>query len=196
MTKTGNDGGLNYLVAVVEAADGMTGPISNLLVVDYAPEGNTLPTLAPIADQQSGEGNTVLVTVTAADPDNRPQPLAFSGVNLPAGLTIDPTTGTISGLIAVGAAAQSPYPVTVTVSDGADRVDRTFTWTVTAPPTSTPTVSATSAPSATHTPSPTPSTTTQPSATATPSPTMTGQPTATPTVGAVSEIFLLPLIQK
>ena len=186
LAKTGTDGGLNYLVAVVEGADGMTGSLSNRLVVDYAPEGNTAPTLAPLADQQSGEGNRVLVTVTATDPDTRPQPLTFSGVNLPPGLTINPTTGTISGLIALGAAAQSPYAVTVTVSDGADQVERTFSWTVTASPTSTPTITVTPAPSAT----PTPSTTAQPS------PTPTSQPTATPTVDAGNAVLLLPLIQK
>ncbi len=46
LTKTGSDGGLNYLVAVVAAVDGMTGPTSNVLVVDYTPDGNT-PTVTP-----------------------------------------------------------------------------------------------------------------------------------------------------
>ncbi len=54
----------------------------------------------------------------------------FSAANLPSGLTIDATTGAITGTIASGAAAGSPYSVTVTVSTGSASASQAFTWTV------------------------------------------------------------------
>ena len=43
----------------------------------------------------------------------------YTAVGLPAGLTIDPSTGLISGVVASGDATYGPYLVTVTYTDGA-----------------------------------------------------------------------------
>ncbi|MEZ4619829.1 MAG: Ig domain-containing protein [Caldilineaceae bacterium] len=211
-TKDLTGAGLNYFVAAVEAADGMTGPTSSVLVVEYAPEGNMPPAIATIADQQHEEGEAVLLTVTATDPDNRPQALTYSAQKLPAGLSIAPATGRITGIVADGAAAQSPYAVTITVSDGADSAERTFTWTVNAPPTSTPTPTTnpgvtptrTATPTATDTPAATTSPmSTPPTTTPTATPTLTGTtaPTATPTptlevTGATGNQRFLPIVRR
>src|SRR5262249_10318295 len=52
---------------------------------------------------------------------------------LPAGLSINQGTGLISGTIAAGADADSPYTVVAGVWDGTQGHSQTFTWTVTAP---------------------------------------------------------------
>jgi hypothetical protein len=66
------------------------------------------------------------MTATAGTP-----PYTWSATGLPAGLTINPTTGAITGTpTAVGSG-----PVTVTATDsGTLSASTTFTWTVTAPP--------------------------------------------------------------
>jgi hypothetical protein len=54
--------------------------------------------------------------ITAGDPDPE-DTLSFSAANLPPGLTIDPETGLISGVIGYNASTYSPYTVTITVMD-------------------------------------------------------------------------------
>jgi len=78
------------------------------------------------------EGTLVNLAISATDVDG--PSLAYSATNLPTGLTIDPATGVISGTIAVGAAASSPYASSVTVSDGTTPVTVNFTWTIAAVP--------------------------------------------------------------
>ena len=83
----------------------------------------------PAADRADGEGSSVLLPTPATDPDG--QALAWSATGLPPGLAIDPATGVISGTIAAGAAAGSPYAVEVRVEDpGALFATDSFTWTV------------------------------------------------------------------
>ena len=51
-----------------------------------------------------------------APPTPTATPLTYAASGLPAGLSIDPATGLISGTIALSAASGSPYAVTVTVT--------------------------------------------------------------------------------
>ncbi len=73
----------------------------------------------------------VLWSVDAGASDADGDVLVFAARGLPAGLSINAATGIISGTIGFGAAAGSPYSVSVTVRDGAvvDATD-TFTWSV------------------------------------------------------------------
>ncbi|HEX5094854.1 MAG TPA: putative Ig domain-containing protein [Acidimicrobiia bacterium] len=82
-------------------------------------------------------GATVSFSAAATDADG--DPLIYEATNLPSGVTINASSGAISGTIATGAAASSPYSVAVTVRDGAaPAATDTFTWTVNAaPPTNT-----------------------------------------------------------
>jgi hypothetical protein len=58
----------------------------------------------------------------------------FSATGLPAGLSIDPNSGTISGTISSTANTSTPYSVTVSATDSnGDATNITFTWTVTPP---------------------------------------------------------------
>ena len=73
-------------------------------------------------------GAVVNLDADATDGDN--DTLTYSATGLPAGVTIAPATGVISGTLAVGSAGT--YNVTVSVTDGtasASPAD-TFTWTV------------------------------------------------------------------
>jgi hypothetical protein len=86
------------------------------------------PTLTTPPNQTSAEGSTVSLAITASDPNG--YPLTYDAVNLPAGLSINPTTGLISGTIAAGAAATGSFAVAVSVSDGTAATGQSFTWTV------------------------------------------------------------------
>ena len=77
------------------------------------------------------EGASVSVSAAATDADG--EAIAYTASGLPPGVGIDPNTGLIGGTIAAGAAAQSPYAVTVTLVQGAvSGPSDTFSWTVTA----------------------------------------------------------------
>ena len=60
--------------------------------------------------------------------------LSYMATNLPAGISLDESTGVFSGTIQPGAAAASPYTVEVTVDDNdgnpIDTASLSFTWTV------------------------------------------------------------------
>ncbi len=90
---------------------------------------NQVPTIVDPGAQQNSEGDLVSLAIAASDPDG--SSLSYAAVNLPAGLSIDPATGLISGVVDANAAAGSPYQVTISVSDGDATLSVTFSWTVT-----------------------------------------------------------------
>lgn len=88
---------------------------------------NRVPTLTSPGDRTNAEGETIALTLPASDPDG--DVLTFSTSGLPAGLSIDPATGLISGTLTSTNAGV--YRVTGTVADGTLSSSQTFTWTVT-----------------------------------------------------------------
>lgn len=82
-----------------------------------------------LGDRTNSEGDPISLSAGATDADG--DSLTYEASGLPGGLSIDPSTGLISGTIAAGAAAGSPYAVGVAVHDG-DAVESTdtFSWTV------------------------------------------------------------------
>ncbi len=93
---------------------------------------NQPPALTNPGSQSSAEGATISLQIVASDPDLG-QTLAYSASNLPGGLTINATTGEISGTIAMTAAAGSPYTVILTATDDGSPVlnaQTSFTWNV------------------------------------------------------------------
>ncbi|GAB4118708.1 MAG: hypothetical protein Tsb0027_12300 [Wenzhouxiangellaceae bacterium] len=97
----------------------------------------TVPNLPPLVtspgNQQGLEGDMVSVQITATDPDGDDAALSYAASGLPDGLSIDPTSGLISGTIAAGTSVDSPFAVTVSVSDAAASTDVNFNWVVSEP---------------------------------------------------------------
>ncbi len=80
-------------------------------------------------DQTNIEGATVALTVSAATGSGT---LTFSATGLPDGLSINSSTGEITGTVAASDAALSPYAVTVVASNGTNAASQALTWNVTA----------------------------------------------------------------
>ena len=97
-----------------------------------APQAGVLPARA------SNDGATINLDVGALFGDIDVEPLTFTISNLPAGLTYDPATGTISGQITNGSSqlgefsvpGGSKYLVQVAASDGDSEITRTFFFTI------------------------------------------------------------------
>ncbi len=116
-------------------SDGNGGTSTATVTVNVTPV-NDAPTVTPIAPQNNPDNDTVSLPVAANFNDLDGNTLTFSAANLPAGLTINPTTGVISGTIDRGASQPNGgvYNVTVTASDGqGGTVVTSFAWTVTNP---------------------------------------------------------------
>jgi PKD repeat protein len=130
-------GGLSYIAensspyaVVVTVSDGAA---STSVTFNWSvSHTNRPPALAHPGDQNNAEGQTVFLEMRAADPDD--DVLSYSAANLPPDLSIDPGSGLVSGLLAANAAENSPYLVTVEVSDGEDSSGVTFNWIVSEPP--------------------------------------------------------------
>src|SRR5262249_22513046 len=88
-------------------------------------------TLTPPDDQSVTEGQTVSLQVQATDATGRT--LSYSATDLPTGLSINSSTGVISGTLAAGAVANGPYETTVKADDGLASAVTTFFWDVSSP---------------------------------------------------------------
>jgi large repetitive protein len=117
-------------------SDGNGGTATATVNVDVVPV-NDPPTAAPIAPRSNVDSATVSVPVASNFTDLDGNTLSFTASGLPNGLSMDPTTGVISGTIAANASQPNGgvYTVTVTASDGqGGSVSQSFTWTITNPP--------------------------------------------------------------
>ena len=127
----GASAGSQYNVNVV-ASDGELQDDTTFPWVINAVPASAPPVVTNPGNQTDAEGEAVSLQVVANDPDTAS--LEYSSLGLPPGLFIGSTTGLIEGTISPGAAADSPYSVQVSASDGHDTDTESFTWTVTAPP--------------------------------------------------------------
>ncbi len=93
---------------------------------------NDVPTTTGLADRNNLDGQFVSVNVSASFADSDGDPLTYTATGLPAGLTINPVTGIISGTIDISASQAGPYTVTVTASDGnpGGTVSTAFNWAI------------------------------------------------------------------
>ena len=111
-------------------------------VIFDEPFGNRAPVLTQPASQTSAENAMISLALVASDPDGNV--LTYSTTGLPAALSVNSTTGLITGTLTSTSAGA--YNVTATVSDSALSHSVTFTWTVTdvPPPASITSLSPTS----------------------------------------------------
>ena len=79
-------------------------------------------------DRTDAEGAVISLDADATDPDAG-DTLIYSATGLPGGITINPTTGVISGTLSSTSAGS--YSTVITVSDGTLTDTDSFTWTVT-----------------------------------------------------------------
>jgi len=130
--------GVLYRVAVRAISAVGAGPYSSEILV-------SVPSLATIANRTSTV-NTAITSFTpsASDPDG--SPLTYTHTGLPFGLTLNQSTGQISGT----PSSVGSYNVTIFVTDGLSTASAAFTWTIqngSSSDTTAPTLSITS-----HTP--------------------------------------------
>jgi len=108
---------------------------------------NRAPVVSAIANQTHAEDAAITLPVLATDPDG--DALTYSATPLPEGLTLNPTTGVVSGTLSYASAAGSPYTVTVTATDASGNSSTcSFTVTITPlpPPGADLSLTATAAP--------------------------------------------------
>jgi putative Ig domain-containing protein/calcineurin-like phosphoesterase family protein len=95
----------------------------------YSIVPNQPPIFTGIVDQDDAEDGAVSLPISASDPEG--ESVTYGATGLPTGLSINSTTGLVSGTIATGAREGSPYTTRVTAIDR-DLFSSTaqFTWIV------------------------------------------------------------------
>jgi YVTN family beta-propeller protein len=114
-----------YMLFVLDA-NGVPS-VAKMVRVNVAPTPNpaVAPSLTAPGDQSTVAGTPVALQIAATDPNG--DPLGYGASGLPAGLSIDGTTGLISGT----PSTPGIYDVVVVASDGINAATSNFTWTVT-----------------------------------------------------------------
>ncbi|MGL4637889.1 MAG: Ig-like domain-containing protein [Beijerinckiaceae bacterium] len=140
-----NFNGVDTIVYTVQDNGGNQATASVTVTVTPVNDAPTGP--ATLSNVANSDSDTVAISLGAffddVDLDDVPnvENLVFSATNLPAGLSINPATGEITGKIAAGASGVTgdrTYAVTITVQDrnggaGTLSVSRSFDWQVTNP---------------------------------------------------------------
>ena len=110
----------------VTAYDGLGGSAVQTFAFDAT---NTAPAFKQTPDQHGQDGQNVSLAPSFSDANG--DPLTYSAMNLPLGLSINPTTGLISGTIDKTASKNGTYNVTVTATDDKNAAtNETFKWVV------------------------------------------------------------------
>ena len=108
------------------------GVVDGTTAAAQATVANTGPAFSQnLQDRTDDEGAAVSLSAAATDADT--DPISYAATGLPPGLSIDASTGLISGTVSSTAASGSPYPASITASDGTATATDTFSWTITHP---------------------------------------------------------------
>src|SRR5262245_30682795 len=142
-----SDEGSYSVVVTIHDIDGATYTVNSSLTVSDAPLSwsggspsftwSTSPTPSPTITnpglRSNAEGDSVSLQVVASDPGN--YPLTYDAIGLPVGLSINSSTGLITGTVGYSDAESlaGSYSPTVMVADGhGGSASASFTWTVSA----------------------------------------------------------------
>ena len=115
----------------LSVSDGLLTTSGSFTWLTTAPPPNVAPSLSSPGTQSSMRGSIVTLTPTAFDADG--DALTWSASGLPAGLSINSSTGQISGTVFSTAATSSAVSLLVTDAGGLT-ASASFTWNTTAPP--------------------------------------------------------------
>ncbi len=114
-------------VTTVTASDGTYSNSVQVVWQVAAPAVSGSLTLLNPGTQANTEGQSVSLQVQASDSTSGAD-LNYSAVGLPSGLSINASTGLITGTITPGSASLGPCLTLVTVSDGTNTVTTAFAW--------------------------------------------------------------------
>ncbi len=128
--------GTTYYMNVAAYA---AGPVVGARAVEVVTNTTGSPILTNPGSRTSPRGTALTLALTATDPNQ--DVLTFTALGLPAGLSINPTTGIISGTPTTA----GTFSASVTVADtSANVASQFFTWTVVATDAAAPTITITS----------------------------------------------------
>lgn len=125
--------GATYRINVGVSDSGSPRLSDTQLVTITVPRINEAPSVSNPGAQRNAEGDAVSLAIVATDPDLPIDSLRFAGSGLPDGLSINPSSGVISGTVGYDNAAGSPFDVVVTVTDNGSPVKTgtaAFEWNV------------------------------------------------------------------
>ena len=119
-------------------SDGEGGTSDATISVTIAGSNDSPNTVATITDQGNLDDDAVSLDLSSHFADVDGDALTFSANGLPSGLTIDTSTGIVSGTIdnnasQLGSNDDGVFSVTITATDGDEIVDLTFEWTINNP---------------------------------------------------------------
>ena len=122
-TPTEAQGPGSYQLRVVATDDGVPALSGEGIITINVTEANRAPSITAPASQTVAELTPLNVTFTATDPDLPTQALTFSVVSAPAGVQLNPTTGSVTW---TPTEAQGPgtYTISVAVADNGSPVLR------------------------------------------------------------------------
>jgi hypothetical protein len=125
----GTDAGSPYTVTISATNSGGTGSATLTLTINPPPP----PVIQPPLTATGQVGVAFAYTITATN-----SPTTYNAIGLPPGLSVNTTTGVISGTPAAGTDAGSPYTVTISATNSGGTGTATLTLTINNPvPTTT-----------------------------------------------------------
>ena len=118
----------SYFVQVT-ADDGNGGTVISSFTFEVSNRPPVVDTPAP--DRTDQETDSISLDASSFFTDSDGDTPEYSATGLPAGLSIDPATGEITGTISGTASSGSPYNITLTLNDGEGGITSTsFEWTI------------------------------------------------------------------
>ena len=126
------------IYGTVAPGDALAGPYTPTITVRYMTSSSSTSfnwsvasaiAIMPPPAQSNSEGDTVSVHVHATDATTGAS-LTYSASGLPSGLSINPSSGLISGTVALGDGSIGLYTPTLTVSDGVSRNSAGLNWSI------------------------------------------------------------------